>query len=63
MRTIWAQNGHTDYLKLWGSRFHFNHRRSNTRGLLFYRLAQQAVAIGPAPFEDAHPDCLLLPLF
>jgi transposase-like protein len=29
--------------------FRFNRRRSNTRGLLFYRLAQQAVAAAPSP--------------
>ena len=30
--------------------FHFNRRRSNARGLLFHRLAQQAIAVGPAPY-------------
>jgi transposase-like protein len=30
--------------------FRFNRRRSNARGLLFHRLAQQAVAVGPAPY-------------
>jgi hypothetical protein len=29
--------------------FRFNRRRSRHRGKLFYRLAQQAVAIGPTP--------------
>ena len=29
--------------------FRFNRRRSQARGLLFHRLAQQAVAVGPAP--------------
>ena len=32
--------------------FRFNHRRSRHRGKLFYRLAQQAVAVGPAPYRD-----------
>ena len=31
--------------------FRFNRRRSQARGLLFHRLAQQAVAIGPAPYH------------
>lgn len=31
--------------------FRFNRRTSNSRGLLFYRLAQQAVAIEPMTFE------------
>lgn len=30
--------------------FRFNRRRSNARGLLFHRLAQQAVAVGPVPY-------------
>jgi hypothetical protein len=29
----------------------FNRRRSQARGLLFHRLAQQAVAAGPAPHQ------------
>jgi transposase-like protein len=32
--------------------FRFNRRRSNARGLLFHRLAQQAVAVGPAPYHS-----------
>jgi transposase-like protein len=32
--------------------FRFNRRRSNARGLLFHRLAQQAVAVGPAPYSS-----------
>jgi carotenoid cleavage dioxygenase-like enzyme len=32
--------------------FRFNRRRSNVRGLLFYRLAQQAVAVGPSPYSS-----------
>ncbi len=31
--------------------FRFNRRSSQARGLLFHRLAQQAVAVGPAPFQ------------
>ena len=31
--------------------FRFNRRRSQVRGLLFHRLAQQAVAVGPAPYH------------
>ena len=32
--------------------FRFNRRRSNARSMLFYRLAQQAVAISPVPYRD-----------
>lgn len=32
--------------------FRFNRRRSRRRGLLFYRLLQQAVATPPAPFKE-----------
>jgi len=32
--------------------FRFNRRRSKARGLLFHRLAQQAVAVGPAPYHQ-----------
>src|SRR5664279_4128641 len=42
--------------------FRFNRRRSKARGLLFHRLAQQAVAVGPATYativgniEDTRP--------
>jgi transposase-like protein len=31
--------------------FRFNRRRSRHRGKLFFRLAQQAVAVGPAPYR------------
>lgn len=31
--------------------FRFNRRRSKARGLLFHRLAQQAVAVKPAPYH------------
>jgi hypothetical protein len=30
--------------------FRFNRRKSKSRGKRFYRLAQQAVQVGPAPF-------------
>ena len=32
--------------------FRFNRRGSRRRGLLFYRLAEQAVAVGPLPYRD-----------
>ena len=32
--------------------FRFNRRRSANRGKLFYRLAQQAVALDPAPYKS-----------
>jgi hypothetical protein len=32
--------------------FRFNRRRSRNRGKLFYRLAQQAVAIDPVPYKS-----------
>jgi transposase-like protein len=32
--------------------FRFNRRRSRARGLLFYRLLQQAVQIGPVPYGE-----------
>jgi transposase-like protein len=32
--------------------FRFNGRRSHARGLLLHRLAQQAVAVGPAPYPQ-----------
>jgi hypothetical protein len=32
--------------------FRFNGRRSANRGKLFYRLAQQAVVIDPAPYKS-----------
>jgi len=36
--------------------FRFNRRRSKNRGKLFFRLAQQAVAVDPAPYERiVHP--------
>jgi transposase-like protein len=36
--------------------FRFNRRRSKSRGKLFFRLAQQAVAVDPAPYDQiVHP--------
>ena len=32
--------------------FRFNRRRSRSRGQLFFRLVEQAVAVGPAPYES-----------
>lgn len=46
-----VQQQHLDYY-LDEFTFRFNRRRSNTRGLLFYRLAQQAVATAPAPYSS-----------
>lgn len=44
------QQAHLDYY-LDEFTFRFNRRRSKARGLLFHRLAQQAVATGPAPYN------------
>jgi transposase-like protein len=46
-----VQQQHLDYY-LDEFTFRFNRRRSNARGLLFHRLAQQAVAVGPAPYSS-----------
>ncbi len=46
-----VQHQHLDYY-LDEFTFRFNRRRSNTRGLLFYRLAQQAVAAAPSPYSS-----------
>ena len=32
--------------------FRFNRRNSSSRGKLFLRLAEQAVAVGPAPYKS-----------
>ena len=32
--------------------FRFNRRNSRSRGKLFLRLAEQAVAVGPAPYKS-----------
>ena len=32
--------------------FRFNRRRSRSRGKLFFRLVQQAVAVNPVPYES-----------
>lgn len=45
-----TQHKHLDYY-LDEFTFRFNRRRSQARGLLFHRLAQQAVAAGPAPYS------------
>ncbi len=47
------QHRHLDYY-LDEFTFRFNGRRSHARGLLFHRLAQQAVAVGPAPVPSDH---------
>ena len=44
------QRQHLDYY-LDEFTFRFNRRRSNARGLLFHRLAEQAVSVGPAPYR------------
>jgi transposase-like protein len=44
------QRQHLDYY-LDEFTFRFNRRRSRSRGLLFHRLSQQAVAIEPAPYR------------
>jgi len=44
------QHQHLDYY-LDEFTFRFNRRRSKARGLLFHRLAEQAVAVGPAPYR------------
>ena len=45
------QHQHLDYY-LDEFAFRFNRRRSKARGMLFYRLAQQAVAISPVPYRN-----------
>ena len=44
-----VQPQHLDYY-LDEFTFRFNRRRSKARGLLFHRLAEQAVAVDPAPY-------------
>ncbi len=54
------QHQHLDYY-LDEFTFRFNRRRSQARGLLFHRLAQQAVAVPPAPYHTIvgpRPDVL-----
>src|ERR1017187_8519646 len=46
-----VQHRHLDYY-LDEFTFRFNRRHSKARGLLFHRLAQQALAVGPAPYRD-----------
>ena len=50
-----VQNSHLDYY-LDEFAFRFNRRRSKARGLLFHRLAQQAVATKPAPYNSLVAD-------
>jgi transposase-like protein len=45
-----VQNHQLDY-SLDEFTFRFNRRHSKARGLLFHRLVQQAVAVGPAPYR------------
>ena len=45
-----VQHQHLDYY-LDEFTFRFNRRRSKACGLLFHRLAQQALAVGPAPYN------------
>ena len=45
-----VQPQHLDYY-LDEFTFRFNRRRSKARGLLFHRLAEQAVAVDPAPYR------------
>ena len=44
-------NEHLDYY-LDEFTFRFNRRRSGSRGKLFFRLAQQAVVVDPAPYDS-----------
>lgn len=46
-----VQHRHLDYY-LDEFTFRFNRRQAKARGLLFHRLAQQALAISPAPYRD-----------
>ena len=48
-RTGAAADHPDNYLDAFTPRF--NRRISQHRGKLFYRLAQQAIAVGPAPFK------------
>ena len=67
-----VQRQHLDYY-LDEFTFRFNRRRSNARGLLFHRLAQQAVAVEPAPYrtiigvrKSSHPQAQVvkgIPIF
>ena len=42
---------HLDYY-LGEFTFRFHRRNSRSRGKLFFRLAEQAVAVGPAPYKS-----------
>jgi hypothetical protein len=51
-----VQPSHLDYY-LDEFTFRFNRRRSKSRGKLFFRLVQQAVAFEPVPLDHIlHPD-------
>lgn len=50
-----VRNTHLDYY-LDEYTFRFNRRTSRARGLLFHRLAQQAVATSPAPYRTLHAE-------
>ena len=51
-----VQHQHLDYY-LDEYTFRFNRRNSKARGLLFHRLAQQAVMVGPKPYRELiHPE-------
>jgi hypothetical protein len=45
MQSESTRRGYLDEFTFW-----FNRRRSRNRGKLFFRLVQQAVAVGPAPY-------------
>ena len=47
------QRQHLDYY-LDEFTFRFNRRRSKARGLLFHRLAERAVAVGPGAIPSDH---------
>jgi transposase-like protein len=51
-----VQEQHLDYY-LDEFTFRFNRRTSRSRGLLFYRLVQQAVALDPVPFHALVGGC------
>lgn len=48
-----VQSSHLDYY-LDEFTFRFNHRTSRSRGKLFYRLVQQAIAVEPISVKDLH---------
>jgi hypothetical protein len=61
MSAISAVWKHLDYY-LDEFTFRFNRRRSKSRGKLFFRLAQQAVAVDPVPLDRIfHPEAKVKP--